>query len=124
MLTYDLTVDDQADFCRRLNTVLSSKANALERDSNDFSLNFLTPSIRGQRAKSMLTTTRAGASTTGSGGNLDEWSPGEDQGVGDDHSSAQKQRSNTRRRANKGKLPAPTIFRNCEDCGSFFINVS
>ena len=126
VLAYDLSAEDQADFCRRLNTVLQTKGNCLERDSSEFSLNFLTPSIRGQRAKSMLTTTRASknvASTAGSGGYIDEWSPADDPAV-DDHSSAQKNRSNTRRRISKNKLPAPTIFRNCADCGGFYINVS
>ena len=57
VLTYELQSSDQADFCRRLESVLQ-RVQSLE--SSDFGSinNFLTPNIRGERAKSMATGTR------------------------------------------------------------------
>ena len=45
---------------------------------SEFHMNFLTPNSRGQRAKSMLATTRASKNvqTTASNVEMDEWSPG------------------------------------------------
>lgn len=100
-------------------------------DSEAFSLNFLTPSnsIRGQRARSMLATTRDSKNNVQSTiSNIEEWSP-EEQNTGltqpdDQFSSINKQRSNSRKPTRKSRLPAPSVFRNCAFCGAFFINVS
>ena len=129
ILTYELSANDQADFCRRLDLVLKQNgANDSLVQNNEFSLNFLTPSIRGQRAKSMLATTRDSKNNVQSTiSNINEWSP-EDQlltNQDDQMSSIQKYRSNSRRPTKgKSRLPAPQVFRNCAQCGAFFINVS
>ena len=128
ILTYELSEIDQADFCRRLDLVLKQNGggtNSLE--NTEFSLNFLTPSIRGQRARSMLATTRDSKNNVQSTiSNINEWSP-EDQLISqqdDQMSSIQKHRSNSRHPPKKNRLPAPQVFRNCAICGAFFINVS
>ena len=43
---------------------------------SEFHTNFLTPNSRGQRAKSMLATTRASKNVQTTASNVDDWSPG------------------------------------------------
>lgn len=53
MLSYELSEADKSDFCKRLNGILSVENGERESALN---LMFLTPGIRGTRAKSLLTT--------------------------------------------------------------------
>ena len=94
---------------------------------------FLTPGIRGARAKSLLTT-RASKNlpTTGSpeGDSIDrEETDGERFSAILAHhnaSSSKKYRSNTKSRHSNlnPRLVAPSSFHNCADCGSFYVSVS
>ena len=133
VLTYELDEFDKEDFCERLCDLLQQSSSTVETGKGEFSLNFLTPSIRGQRAKSLLTT-RASKNIQSTESKNDDWE-GDDRLLftkgtidgGDGPSSLKKARSNTRiRRAggSSSRLPAPAVFHNCAACGSFYINVS
>ena len=133
VLTYELDEQDKEDFCERLCDLLQHSTSTVESSKGEFSLNFLTPCIRGQRAKSLLTT-RASKNVQSTESNVDDWE-GDDRLLftkgtidgGDGPSSLKKARSNTRTRRAGGsssRLPAPAVFHNCAACGSFYINVS
>ena len=110
-LTYNLTRADKSDFCRRLEDFL-----ILEESSKG--VNFLTPtSIRGNRAKSMLATTKGSMSTGGT-----TISKLIENDTDAEYPSCEKRRSSCRRR--NGVLMAPKQFSNCELCGSIYFNVS
>ena len=86
MLTYDLTLEDKTDFCLRLNSILKSPDAVENYDRNldrvgELNLMFLTPGIRGTRAKSLLTT-RASKNLPTNGGQDRKWVGGKGQRTG------------------------------------------
>ena len=110
-LTYELTSADKKDFNRRLDEVLSSGEHLFGRS-------FLTPSIRGHRARSMLATTKSSLPTTSTNGKLVD-SETETAAI----NSHEKRRSSTKHRQRK-PLVTPASFSNCEQCGAIVFKVS
>ena len=111
-VAYELTEVDKADFGQRLEDFLGSD------NYEKLAMNFLTPtnSLRGHRARSMLTTTvtTVGREGTSVSKLLDT--------ENEEFNSGEKRRSSVRRP--RRNFLAPSKFFNCAECGAIYFHVS
>ena len=110
-LSYQLTNADMMDFSKRLEVFLGSS-------EHEFATSFLTPSIRGHRARSMLHTCKTSTTKGTTGSKLIETNETEG-----DYPSDDKRRSSVRA-SHKQPIHAPTSMQNCFNCGAIYFRVS
>lgn len=136
-MTYHLTQSDQADFCSRLYELFLIG----NQEGDASSKNYLTPSLKSARAKSMLMTTRASQGPSTGSMVLEEMSAEKSTerpiallpqnqmsgaaGPAESgfESASKLKRTNSKRKA-KRSHKVPQVFQNCVFCGALYFGVS
>ena len=109
-----MTNSDLKDFSRRLEDFLCSSEHKLN-------MTFLTPTLKGTRARSVHATSKSNTSVgKTSASNIFDMDGTED----GESPNLDKQRRSSVRRMRRAAIIAPHKFHNCEDCGAIYFRVS